>query len=52
MPKKKIAAQLSIILLLKLKSYSRKENNRVYLKINSIIILPVVLCLTPKGEHC
>jgi len=30
--KKKIAAQLSIKLLLKLKSFSRKGNNRVYLK--------------------
>jgi len=32
--KKKIAVQLSIKLLLKLKSYSRKGNNLVYLKIN------------------
>ena len=30
--KKKIAVQLSIILLLKLKFYSRKGNNLVYLK--------------------
>ena len=30
--KKKIAVQLSIKLLLKLKSYSRKGNNLVYLK--------------------
>jgi len=32
----KIEAQISIKLLLKLKSYSRKGNNLVYLKINSI----------------
>jgi len=36
MQKKKIAVQLSIKLLLKLKSYSRKGNNLVYLKFNSI----------------
>ena len=50
--KKKIAVQLSIKLLLKLKSYSRKGNNLVYLKFNSIKLIILVLSLTAKGEHC